>query len=156
WQPGPGVREAAAPGTRTLALVTAMPVILIVAWLVPGVLLLLVHAFLPAPMVLISVPLAVALTCLVSRELPVRWPAPDATETTETTGMTDASAQPATGVRGANKRARPWAGWWGLLGTLAVAAAFAVWQLMENSPQFIVSRDPGAFAQFAYWIADHG
>jgi hypothetical protein len=27
---------------------------------------------------------------------------------------------------------------------------------MENSPQFIVSRDPGAFAQFAYWIADHG
>jgi hypothetical protein len=155
WQPGPGVREAAAPGTRTLALVTAMPVILIVAWLVPGVLLLLVHAFLPAPMVLISVPLAVALTCLVSRELPGRWPAPDAADTAETT---DASAQPATVARsdGANRRPRPWAGWWGLLGTLAVAAAFAVWQLMENSPQFIVSRDPGAFAQFAYWIADHG
>jgi len=39
---------------------------------------------------------------------------------------------------------------------VAVAAGFTVWQLMEKSPQFIVSRDPGAFAQFAYWIADHG
>ena len=39
---------------------------------------------------------------------------------------------------------------------MAVAAGFAVWQLVENSPQFIVSRDPGALAQFAYWIADHG
>ena len=155
WQPGPGVREAAGPGTRTLALVTAMPVVLIVAWLVPGLLLLLVHAFLPAPMVLISVPLAVALTILVARELPGRWPAPDAVETT---GTTDASAQPATGTpgAGARKRPRPWAAWWGLLGSVAVAAVFAVWQLMENSPQFIVSRDPGAFAQFAYWIADHG
>jgi len=29
-----------------------------------------------------------------------------------------------------------------------IAAGFAVWQLVENSPQFIVSRDPGAYAQF--------
>jgi hypothetical protein len=155
WQPGAGVREAAAPGTRTLALVTAMPVILVVAWLVPGLFLLLVHGFLPAPMVLISVPLAVALTILVARELPGRWPAPDATDTPDTA---DASAQRATGALGAGTKrsVRPWAAWWGLLGTVAVAAGFAVWQLMENSPQFIVSRDPGAFAQFAYWIADHG
>jgi hypothetical protein len=149
WQPGPGVREAADPGARTLALVTAMPVILLVAWLVPGLVLLLVHAFLPAPMVLISVPLAVALTILVARELPGRWPAPDAADTTDTA---DAGAQGAS----AKNRARPWSAWWGLFGTVAVAAVFAVWQLMENSPQFIVSRDPGAFAQFAYWIADHG
>jgi len=155
WQPGPGVREDADPGARTLALVTAMPVILILAWLVPGMLLLLVHGFLPAPMVLIAVPLAVALTILVARELPGLWPAPDAADTADTA---DAGVQPATGTRGAaaKKRTRPWAAWWGLLGTVAVAAGFAVWQLIENSPQFIVSRDPGAFAQFAYWIADHG
>ena len=155
WQPGPGVREAAGPGTRTLALVTVMPVILAVAWLVPGLLLLLVHSFLPAPMVLISVPLAVALTILVARELPGRWPAPDATDTADTA---DVSAQRATGALGvgAQRSARPWAAWWGLLGTVAVAAGFAVWQLIENSPQFIVSRDPGAFTQFAFWIADHG
>jgi len=159
WQPGPGVREAADPGARTLALVTAMPVILILAWLVPGVLLLLVHGFLPAPMVLISVPLAVALSILVARELPGRWPAPDDADTTDATDTADASVQPAAGARGAaakRRSVRPWAAWWGLLGTVAVAAVFAVWQLMENSPQFIVSRDPGAFAQFAYWIADHG
>src|SRR6266496_6220419 len=42
WQPGPGVREAADSGVRSLALVTAMPVILLVAWLVPGLVLLLV------------------------------------------------------------------------------------------------------------------
>ena len=149
WQPGPGVREAADPGARTLALVTAMPVILLVAWLVPGLVLLLAHAFLPAPMVLISVPLAVALTILVARELPGRWPAPDAADTTDTA---DAGAQGAS----AKNRGKPWSAWWGLFGTVAVAAVFAVWQLLENSPQFIVSRDPGAFAQFAYWIADHG
>jgi hypothetical protein len=149
WQPGPGVREAADPGARTLALVTAMPVILLVAWLVPGLVLLLAHVFLPAPMVLISVPLAVALTILVARELPGRWPAPDAADTTDTA---DAGAQGAS----AKNRGKPWSAWWGLFGTVAVAAVFAVWQLMENSPQFIVSRDPGAFAQFAYWIADHG
>jgi hypothetical protein len=149
WRPGPGVREAADPGVRTLALVTAMPVILLVAWLVPGLALLLGNAFLPAPMVLISVPLAVALTILVARELPGRWPAPDAADTTDTA---DAGAQGAS----AKNRGRPWSAWWGLSGTVAVAAVFAVWQLMENSPQFIVSRDPGAFAQFAYWIADHG
>jgi hypothetical protein len=146
WQPGPGVREAADPGARTLALVTAMPVILLVSWLVPGLVLLLAHAFLPTPMVLIALPLAVALAILVARELPGRWPAPSA-----------APAQaPETQGKDAQRPGRAWAAWWGLAGTLVIAAVFAVWQLMENSPQFIVSRDPGAYAQFAYWIADHG
>src|SRR5262249_51137828 len=47
WQPEPGARESASPGVRALALVTAMPVVLLVAWLVPGVVLLLAHRFLP-------------------------------------------------------------------------------------------------------------
>ncbi len=147
WQPGPGVREAADPGARTLALVTAMPVILLVSWLVPGLVLLLVHAFLPAPMVLIAVPLAVALAILAARELPGRWPVPSTAPAATGTGTQDKDAQ---------RPGRAWAAWWGLAGTLVIAAGFAVWQLMENSPQFIVSRDPGAYAQFAYWIADHG
>jgi hypothetical protein len=136
WRPGPGVREAADPGARTLALITAMPAVLLAAWLLPGLALLLVHRFLPAPAVLISVPVAVTLTILVAREVPGRWPVPDA--------------------RGPKTRSRAWAAWWGLAGTIAIAAVFAVWQLFENSPQFIVSRDPGAFAQLAYWIAAHG
>jgi hypothetical protein len=145
WQPGPGVREAASPGVRALALVTVMPVILLVAWLVPGVVLLLAHKFLPTPMVLISVPLAIALTILVARELPGRWPALAAPGTRQAPEATDAKP-----------RSRAWAGWWGLWGTIAIAGVFAAWQLVENSPQFIVSRDPGAYAQFAYWIAQHG
>ena len=171
WQPGPGVREAADPGGRALALITVMPVILLVAWLVPGLLLLLVHEFLPAPMVLIWLPLAVALTILVARELPGRWPSPGSADTAGSTDTaaaegaaapdsSDAAAQ-AVGAQpaprtGAKNRRPAWAAWWGLLGTVAIAVAFAVWQLIENSPQFIVSRDPGAYAQFAYWIANHG
>jgi len=155
WQPGPGVREAADPGARALALVTALPVILLVAWLVPGLVLLLAGAFLPAPMVLIAVPLAVALTILVARELPGRWPAPG-TEPAPATPGTPATRATAAQGRPARKRGRPWSAWWGLAGTVVIAAGFAVWQLIENSPQFIVSRDPGAYAQIAYWIAGHG
>ena len=218
WQPGPGVREAADPGARTLALITVIPVILLVAWLVPGLVLLLAHAFLPAPMVLISVPLAVALTILVARELPGRWPAPGpagapagrvadrpaadrpaasaaGAPAASTTGAsvpsavsapnastaepppanalvapaapataapaasaTDATRTPAAGAPGpgAKNRRRAWPAWWGLTATVAIAAGFAVWQWVENSPQFIVSRDPGAYVQVAYWIANHG
>jgi hypothetical protein len=141
WRPGPGVREASGPGGRALALITAMPAILLVAWLVPGIALLLAHRFLPGPMALISVPVAVALTILIAREVPGRWPAPTA------------SAAPR--ARSARRRNRAWPAYWGLAGTVAIAAGFAVWQLLENSPQFIVSRDPGAYTQFAYWIADH-
>src|SRR5262249_61507385 len=30
------------------------------------------------------------------------------------------------------------------------------WPLVENSAQLIVTRDPGPYAQFAYWISQHG
>jgi hypothetical protein len=138
WQPGPGIREAADPGGRAFAMVTVLPALLLIAWLVPGLVLLLANRFLPAPMVLISVPIAVALTMLVAREIPGRWPAPD-------------SRPQSTRARG-----RSWSAWWGLGGTVVVAGVFAAWQIVVNSPQLIVSRDPGAYAQIAYWIADHG
>ena len=146
WQAGPGIREAADPGGRAFAMVTAVTALLLIAWLVPGVILLLANRFLPTPMVLISVPVAVALAMLAARQIPGRWPAADSGPVPDTgAGDGAAKAQP-----------RPWSAWWGLAGTAAVAVAFAAWQLVENSPQFIVSRDPGAYAQFAYWIADHG
>jgi hypothetical protein len=55
----------------------------------------------------------------------------------------------------AGRRAN-WSAWWGLAGTVVVAAGFAAWQFRVNSPQVIVIRDPGAFFQFGYWIAEHG
>jgi hypothetical protein len=147
WAPGPGIREAADPGSRAFAMVTVMPALLLIAWLVPGLILLLANHFLPAPMVLISVPVAVGLTMLVARQIPGRWPAPDTSRPAPDAGD---------GERATPAQGRPWAAWWGLAGTAGVAVAFAAWQLVVNSPQFIVIRDPGAYAQFAYWIADHG
>src|SRR6202008_4592885 len=91
-----------------------------------------------AAMVLISVPIAVALTMLVAREIPGRWP------------VLDSKPQ------STKARSRSWSAWWGLAGTVVVAGVFAAWQLAVNSPQLIVSRDPGASAQLAYWIPDHG
>ncbi len=329
WQPGPGIREAADPGGRAFALVTILPALLLIAWLLPGLVLLLANRFLPVPMVLISVPVAVALAMLAARHLPGRWPMLDtkgraaaargqataargqataargqataakpadeiiakaAGETTakaagetsvkvadgiaatepagETTvkvadgiaateagnetaaakvadgiaateagnetaaakaadgiaateaGNETAAAKAADGIAAtepagettvkvadgmaatepagetavtedqaadtktkdqvsatkakaaaatrtiaaaraktiaaAKAKSPAWAAWWGLGGTVVIAVAFAAWQLVVSSPQFIVSRDPGAYAQVAYWIADHG
>ena len=112
---------------------------MITAWLLPGLPLLLAGRFFPVPMVLISVPVAVGLVLMASRQLPGRWPKPAIR-------------------RGAGSPARTtgWSAWWGLAGTVAVAAAFGAWQLRANSPQLIVDRAPGAFFQFGYWIAQHG
>lgn len=218
WQPGPGIREAAEPGGRTFAMVTILPALLLIAWLLPGLVLLLANRFLPAPMVLISVPVAVALAMLAARHLPGRWPILDtkdqaASPKDQAASLKDQAASPkgraaatkavagtaadeivaaeagdetiakaagetivtkdqatatktkdqVSGTKAKTKTAAAakakspaWAAWWGLGGTVVIAVAFAAWQLVVSSPQFIVSRDPGAYAQVAYWIADHG
>ena len=134
-----GLHRAADPGGKAFAIVTVLPTLMITAWLLPGLPLLLAGRFFPVPMVLISVPLAVGLVLMTSRQLPGRWPGPGTKERFGTRGGT------------AN-----WSALWGLAGTLLVAAGFGAWQLRANSPQLIVDRDPGAFFQFAYWIAEHG
>jgi len=116
------------------AQLTTLPVILVMAWLLPGVPLLLAGSFMPAAMLLISAPLAVALVVYGLRRVPGRWP------------------QALSGAR----PDRPWTAWWGLAGTIVVAAGFGAWQLLVNSASAIVSRDPGAYLQSGYWIAQHG
>ena len=92
----------------------------------------------PAPLVLISAPLAVILIAAVGRRVP---------------GQRLITA-PGAGQPG---RAVPaWTGWWGLAGTIVVAAGFGAWQIRLNSPQVIVTRQPGALFQVGYWIAGHG
>jgi hypothetical protein len=134
-----GLHRAADPGGRAFAIVTVLPTLMITAWLLPGLPLLLARRFFPVPMVLISVPLAVGLVLLTSRHLPGRWPGPGTKERF--------------GARGGTAN---WSALWGLAGTVLVAAGFGIWQLRVNSPQLIVDRDPGAFFQYAYWIAEHG
>jgi hypothetical protein len=145
------------------AAVTILPSLLVMAWLIPGLPLLLAGRFAGIPMIVISVPLAVALIVMTLRELPSAWPhgIRDAWDQSRAVsgGPGEAAAQP---ERGSGEpgpgRDRPPVDvpWWALAGTLVVAAGFAVWQLAENSQQIIVLRDPATYLQFAYWIAGHG
>jgi hypothetical protein len=85
-------------------------------------------------MLLISVPLAVLLVINGLGQVPARWPQE---------------------LPGPGRRSR-WSAWWGLAGTVVAAGGFAAWQLAVNSPSVIVRRDPGAYLQAGYWIAQHG
>ena len=113
---------------------TLLPVLLVMAWLIPAVPLLLAGSFALAPMLLISIPLALVLIIIGLRRVPTRWPA-------------SAQARPRLGDR---------APWWSALGTVAIAAGFAAWQILENSQQLAVAGDQGTSLQFGYWIAQHG
>ena len=131
----------AAAGGTGFARITVLPAILVMAWLLVGLPLLLVGAFLPAPALLIAVPVAVALAAGL-RQVPGSWPR--------------AWPGPAPAGARAPRREPSWPGWWGLVGTIAVAAGFTAWQLRFNSESLIVLRSPGAYLQTGYWIAQHG
>ena len=125
--------EWAGLGCRIFGWLTVLPVLLVAAWLLPGLPLLLAGRFLPVPMVLIAVPLAALFAVLAAWYMPAHWPGP-------------------------GHRAGPppsWAAWWGLAGTVVIAAGFAAWQLQLDSPQLILVRQPGVYTQLGYWIAQH-
>ena len=129
--------RAGQPGRETgrgLARLTVLPAVALIAWLVPGLPLLLAGEFAPVPMLLIAAPLMTALAVNLLHRIPGRWP-------------TDLPGQ---------GRDRRWYGWFGLLGTVAVAVGFVVWQLAANSPSVIATRTPGAYFQAGFWIAQHG
>jgi hypothetical protein len=145
------------------AAVTILPSLLVMAWLISGLPLLLAGRFAGIPMIVISVPLAVALIVMTLRELPSAWPhgIRDAWDQSRSVsrgpGQAAAQSKPGSGEPGPGRDRPPVdVPWWALAGTLVVAAGFAVWQLTENSQQIIVLRDPATYLQFAYWIAGHG
>src|SRR5215469_13671882 len=113
------LRPADAAGVL-LARLTVLPVVLLLAWLIPGVPLLLGHAFEPAPMLLISVPLAVVLVVVGLRVVPAGWPR-----------LFPASAKTEPG----------WTRWFGLLATVALVAGLTTWQVIDSSQVLIVARD---------------
>ena len=129
--------RAGRPGQGTgrgLARLTVIPAVAIVAWLVPGLPLLLAGEFAPVPMLLIAAPLVTGLAVNLLHRIPGRWP---------------------TDLPGPG-RDRRWFGLFGVVGTVAVAVGFVVWQLAANSPSVIVTRTPGAYFQTGFWIAQHG
>jgi hypothetical protein len=124
------------------ARITVVPAVLMMAWLLVGLPLLLIGSFLPAPALLIAVPLAVVLLGAGLRTMPVIWP----------------RALPgAPWLAGAAPRREPdGRAWWGLAGTVVVAAGFAWWQFRFNSESVIVTSGPGEYLQTGYWLAQHG
>lgn len=138
----PGARRVRRPADpdredvagSALARLTILPVLLVLAWLLPGLPLLLAGEFVPVPMLLISAPLLVGLVANGLRVVPSRWPR----------------------LFPGQVRIRGWTSWFGLMATVAVAAGFAAWQLVELSESVVVLRSPGAYLQAGYWLAQHG
>lgn len=163
----PGQPSAGGTG---FARITVLPAILVMAWLLPGLPLLLAGAFVPVPMLLIAAPLAVVLAAFGLRQVPGNWPRalPGSGGRAGQAGSRPAGPGPAaagppeTGETAADEtasaphRERAWPAWWGLAGTAAVAAGFALWQFLFNSETVIVLRDPGAYLQTGYWLAQQG
>jgi hypothetical protein len=139
------------------AAVTQAPALLAVAWLVPGAAMLLAGRLLPAPMLIIFVPLAIALCYFAMRRLPVGWPRFGTSDDMPATGGFP-SAPAVTGAAGAGTAAkrRPDVSAGALLATVAIAAGFGVWQAVYRSQQVFVTGDPGVYLQYGYWIAGHG
>lgn len=135
--PRPPRRASSLPwaqlGGRAFGWLTVLPVLLVVAWLLPSLPLLLAGRFLPVPVILIAAPLAALLVVLAARYLPSRWPS----------------------LAGRAGPGSAWAAWWGLAGTVLAAAGFGAWQFALNSPQVIVQRQPGVATQLGYWLARH-
>ena len=114
------------------AAVTQAPALLAVAWLVPGIGMLLAGRLSPLPMVIIFVPLAVALCYFAMRRLPVRWPR---------FGTSDEARGVPTGA---------------LLAMVLIAAGFGVWQAAFRAEQVFAVGDPGVYLQYGHWTAGHG
>ncbi|MDR3031831.1 MAG: hypothetical protein LBV78_01735, partial [Kitasatospora sp.] len=136
-RPAAAVRRGTAPLAGSgwgFTRLTLLPPLLIIAWLLPAIPLLLAGSFAVAPMLVISIPLALVLIIVVLRRVPNRWPA-------------SAQARPGLGDR---------APWWSVLATVVVAGGFAAWQILEKSQALVVASDQGTSLQFGYWIAKHG
>jgi hypothetical protein len=147
------------------AAVTVAPVLLAMAWLLPGAGMLLAGRLLPEPMLIIFIPLAVALCYFTMRRLPAAWPrfGPRAeafeaasSGSSASTGASASSASTGTSAGGASSGDAVRVPFWTVVATVAIAAGFVVWQAMYRSQQDIVTGGPGEYLQYAYWIAHHG
>ena len=140
------------------AAITIFPVLLAVAWLVPGAGMLLAGRLLPLPMLIMFVPVALALCYFTMRRLPVSWPRVVRTDPRPGSGQL-VPAQRSPGVGTAEFPAvvrRPHVPAAALLAAVAVAAGFGVWEAFYASQQVFVASSPGVYLQYGYWIATHG
>jgi hypothetical protein len=127
-------REPADAAGRFLALATVLPALLVIAWLLAALPLLLLGAFTPVLMLVVSVPLAAAGVFAGLRWLPARWQ--------------DAAPAP----RDSAARVP----WWPVAALVAVALGFGVFQAIYHAHNIFVIIDPASYTQYGYWIAHHG
>jgi hypothetical protein len=119
---------------RLLGRLSVLPALLAIAWLLAGLPLLLLGAFTPALMLVVSIPLAAVAVTFGLRWIPGRWPGP------RPDGQPGQARTP----------------WWVVASVVAIAVAFGVDQLIYHSQFIIVMRDPASYYQFGNWIAHHG
>ena len=131
---GGGPAPPADRAGRVLRQLTVLPALLAAAWLLTGLPLLLLGAFTPVLMLVISTPLAALLVAFTLRWMPGRG-----------TALLGGSGQQAGRTP-----------WWTVAALIAVAVAFGVDQAIYHSQQVIVQRDPASYIEFGNWIARHG
>jgi len=131
---GTGQERAPDRAGKIFRLLTVVPALLAMAWIIAGLPLLLIGQFAPLPMLVISLPLAALLM-----KLALRW--------------VPGEPQNLLAARDAAPARTPW---WAVAALIAVAIAFGVDQFAYHSQQIIVQRDPGSYIQFGNWIARHG
>jgi hypothetical protein len=137
----PGASAAAEPLPRPIRLAgralvwgSVVPVLLVAAWLVVTLPLLLAGQLWPLPAVGLWLPVAAGLLVAVLPRLHVDRLAAASGVTVNAAGR----------------------GVWPVAATVAVAVGFGVLAALTHSEHVLVRRDPGAYAQTGFWLAQHG
>jgi hypothetical protein len=170
--PGPagpgGLGGPADPAGQLLARLSVLPALLVLAWLLAGLPLLLLGAFTPVLMLVISVPLAAVLVVAGLRWIPglrkdpglppASGPAPGTAPVHGTASAHGTASVPEPGrpPEPGGSAASAGTPWWAVAAVIVIAAGFGADQMIYHAQQLIVARDPGAYIQFANWIAGHG
>jgi hypothetical protein len=118
---------------RLLGRLSVLPALLVMAWLLAGLPLLLAGQFTGVLMLVVAIPLAAIIV-----PAGLRW----------SQGRT-------VGAPLAFSPGKGRVPWWAVAGVILVAAGFGLDQMIYHSEFIIVTRDPGAYFQFATWIAHH-
>jgi len=129
-----------------LAGLSVAPALAAAAFLIVGFPLLAIGWFRPVPVIGLTVIAAALIVSLGVRALPGLRP-----------GAMVADlrlwAQPGDPAGGRDARRTPW---WAPASVLVIALGFFAFQAAYHSQFILITRDPGAYMQFATWIAGHG
>jgi hypothetical protein len=111
---------------RLLAVSTVAPAVVVAAWVLAALPLLLLHAYRPAPAIVLGFAVAALL------------------------------ARPALRAAQARAVAWGDVPWWAVVGVFAVVIGFGVLAYAMSAQDVLIRRDPGSYAMSATWLADHG